>query len=153
MKIGVLREPEKSEKRVSISPKIAKLLVDNGFEVIVEDEAGSSSKFTNSDYKEVGATIEMRGAVYKECDVLVKINPFDEDGLKLIDKKHILICQLFHKSHPEIVKEIADKGATIFSMDALPRISRAQDMDVLSSQSNLAGYKAVIKGEIGRAHV
>ena len=146
MKIGVLKEPEKSEKRVSISPKIAKLLVDNGFEVIVEDEAGSSSKFTNSDYKEVGATVEMRGAVYKESDVLVKINPFDEDGLKLIDKKHILICQLFHKSHPEIVKEIAEKGATIFSMDALPRISRAQDMDVLSSQSNLAGYKAVIKG-------
>ncbi len=146
MKIGVLKEVEKSEKRVSISPKIAKLLVDNGFEVIVEDEAGSSSKFTNSDYKQVGATIEKRGAVYKECDVLVKINPFDEDGLKLIDKKHILICQLFHKSHPEIVKEIAEKGATIFSMDALPRISRAQDMDVLSSQSNLAGYKAVIKG-------
>ena len=50
---------------------------------------------------------------------LIKINPFDEDGLKLIDKHHILICQLFHKSHPEIVKEIADKGATIFSMDAL----------------------------------
>ncbi len=146
MKIGVLKEPEKSEKRVSISPKIAKLLVDNGFVVVVEDEAGSSSKFTNSDYEQVGATVEMRGAVYKECDVLVKINPFDEDGLKLIDKKHILICQLFHKSHPEIVKQIADKGATIFSMDALPRISRAQDMDVLSSQSNLAGYKAVIKG-------
>lgn len=146
MKIGVLKEIEKSEKRVSISPKIAKLLVDSGFEVIVEDEAGSSSKFDNSDYEKVGATIEKRGAVYKDCDVLVKINPFDEDGLKLVDKKHVLICQLFHKSHPEIVKEIADKGASIFSMDALPRISRAQDMDVLSSQSNLAGYKAVIKG-------
>ena len=146
MKIGILKETEKSEKRVSISPKIAKLLVDNGFEVIVEDEAGASSKFKNSDYEEAGATIEKRGAVYKESDVLVKINPFDEDGLKLVDKKHVLICQLFHKSHPEIVKEIAERGASVFSMDALPRISRAQDMDVLSSQSNLAGYKAVIKG-------
>jgi len=146
MKIGILKETEKSEKRVSISPKIAKLLVDSGFEVIVEDEAGASSKFKNSDYEEAGAGVEKRGAVYKESDILVKINPFDEDGLKLVDKKHILICQLFHKSHPEIVKEIAERGATIFSMDALPRISRAQDMDVLSSQSNLAGYKAVIKG-------
>ena len=146
MKIGILKEIEKSEKRVSISPKIAKQLVDNGFEVLVEDEAGSSSKFKNSDYKEVGVTVEKRGAVYKNSDVLVKINPFDEDGLKLIDQHHILICQLFHKSHPDIVKKIADIGATIFSMDALPRISRAQDMDVLSSQSNLAGYKAVIKG-------
>ena len=146
MKIGILKEIEKSEKRVSISPKIAKLLIENGFEVLVEDGAGDSSKFKNSDYEKVGATVEMRGAVYKNSNVLVKINPFDEDGLKLIDKNHILICQLFHKSHPGIVKEIAAKGATIFSMDALPRISRAQDMDVLSSQSNLAGYKAVIKG-------
>ena len=54
--------------------------------VLVEDEAGSSSKFDNSDYEKAGATIEKRGAVYKDCDVLVKINPFDEDGLKLIDK-------------------------------------------------------------------
>lgn len=146
MKIGILKEVEKSEKRVSISPKIAKLLIEKGFEVLVEDGAGDSSKFKNADYEEVGATVEMRGAVYKDSNILVKINPFDEDGLKLIDKSHILICQLFHKSNPEIVKEIAEKGATIFSMDALPRISRAQDMDVLSSQSNLAGYKAVIKG-------
>ncbi len=146
MKIGILKETAKGEKRVSITPKIAKQLIDNGFEVIVEEDAGSSSKFKNSDYREIGALVEKRGAVYKESDVLVKINPFDEDGLKLIDSHHILICQLFHKSHPDIVKEIADKGATIFSMDALPRISRAQDMDVLSSQSNLAGYKAVIKG-------
>ncbi len=146
MKIGILKEIEKSEKRVSISPKIAKLLIEKGFEVIVEEGAGDSSKFKNTDYEEVGATIEKRGAVYKDSNILVKINPFDEDGLKLIDENHILICQLFHKSHPEIVKEIAAKGATIFSMDVLPRISRAQDMDVLSSQSNLAGYKAVIKG-------
>jgi NAD(P) transhydrogenase subunit alpha len=146
MKIGILKETESSEKRVSISPKITKQLVENGFEVLVEDDAGSSSKFKNSYYEKAGATIEKRGAVYKESDVLVKINPFDEDGLKLVDAHHILICQLFHKSHPDIVKSIADKGATVFSMDAMPRISRAQDMDVLSSQSNLAGYKAVIKG-------
>ena len=146
MKIGILKETESSEKRVSISPKIAKQLVENGFEVLVEDDAGASSKFKNAYYLKAGARIEKRGAVYKDSYVLVKINPFDEDGLKLVDKHHILICQLFHKSNPEIVKQIADKGATIFSMDALPRISRAQDMDVLSSQSNLAGYKAVIKG-------
>ena len=146
MKIGILKETEKNEKRVSISPKIAKQLIEKGFEVVVEDDAGSSSKFKNSDYEEVGVEVEKRGAVYKECDILVKINPFDEDGLKLVDEHHILICQLFHKSNREIVKQIAEKGATVFSMDALPRISRAQDMDVLSSQSNLAGYKAVIKG-------
>lgn len=146
MTIGILKESIKSEKRVSISPKIAKFLIDQGFDIIVQDGAGNSSKFSNEDYKDAGAKVEKRGVVYKNSDVLVKINPFDEDELKLVDKHHILICQLFHKSHPEIVKLIADQGATVFSMDNLPRISRAQDMDVLSSQSNLAGYKAVIKG-------
>ncbi len=146
MTIGILKETQKGEKRVSISPKIAKAFIDKGFDVIVEDDAGKSSKYDNSDYTKVGAKVEKRGAVYKECEVLMKINPFDEDGLKLVDDHHILICQLFHKSNPELVKEIAARGATVFSMDALPRITRAQDMDVLSSQNNLAGYKAVIKG-------
>ena len=146
MKLGILKETESSEKRVSISPKIAKQLIENGFEVYVEEDAGASSKFKNSYYRKAGVKVEKRGAVYKNSDVLIKINPFDEDGLKLVDDHHVLICQLFHKSHPEIVKQIAEIGATVFSMDALPRISRAQDMDVLSSQSNLAGYKAVIKG-------
>lgn len=146
MKIGILKETQKGEKRVSITPKIAKQLIDKGFEVIVEDDAGASSSYKNSDYEEIGASVEKRGAVYKEADILIRINPFDEDGLKLVDKGHILICQLFHKSNQDLVKEIAERGATVFSMDAMPRISRAQDMDVLSSQSNLAGYKAVIKG-------
>lgn len=146
MKIGVLKETQKGEKRVSISPSVAKQLIDKGFELIVEEDAGSSSKFKNSDYLDIGARIEKRGVVYKEGQILVRINPFDEEGIKLVDDSHILICQLFHKSNPEIVKNIADRGASVFSMDALPRISRAQDMDVLSSQSNLAGYKAVIRG-------
>ena len=146
MTIGILKETQKGEKRVSISPKIAKAFIDKGFDVIVEEDAGKSSKYDNSDYEEVGARVEKRGAVYKECEVLIKINPFDEDGLKLVDDHHILICQLFHKSNPELVKEIAARGATVLSLDALPRITRAQDMDVLSSQNNLAGYKAVIRG-------
>ncbi len=146
MKIGVLKETQKGEKRVSISPNIAKKLIEKGFEILVEDEAGESSRFKNSDYKKIGAIIEKRGVVFKESDVLIKINPFDDEDLKLIDKGQVLMSQFFHKSHPELMKAIAAKGATAFSMDAMPRISRAQDMDVLSSQSNLAGYKAVIRG-------
>ena len=146
MKIGILKETKKGEMRVSISPNIAKQLIEKGFDVVVEEDAGLSSKFKNSDYKNFGASIEKRGVVYKDSDILIKINPFEEDGLKLVDGSHILMCQLFHKSDPKLVKEIASRGATAFSMDAMPRISRAQDMDVLSSQNNLAGYKAVIRG-------
>ena len=146
MKIGILKETQKGERRVCISPSIAKQLIEKGFEVLVEEDAGATSSFKNTDYEKIGAIIEKRAVVFKEAQVLVKINPFDEEDLKLVDASHILMSQLFHKSHPELIKAIAAKGATAFSMDAMPRISRAQDMDVLSSQSNLAGYKAVILG-------
>lgn len=146
MKIGVIKETHKGDKRVSISPKIAKQLIDNGFEVLVVSDAGEGSKYKNSDYKDIGASVESRGVVFKNAEVLIKINPFDEEELKLVDKNHILMSQLFHKSNPALIKNIASIGASCFSMDAMPRISRAQDMDVLSSQNNLAGYKAVIRG-------
>lgn len=146
MKIGILKETQKGERRVSMSPNIAKQLVAKGFGIIVEEDAGVSSSYKNSDYKAVGVQVEKRGVVYKEAQVLLKINPFDQEDLKLVGKDHILISQLYHKSNPKLIEDIAKKGATAFSLDAMPRISRAQDMDVLSSQNNLAGYKAVILG-------
>ena len=146
MKIGILKETQRREKRVAISPIICKKLIEKGFEIILEDHAGSDSSFKNSAYRDLGVIIEKRKVVFKEADVLIKINPFDKDDLELVHKGQILMSQLFHKSNSRLIKEIASKGVTAFSMDAMPRISRAQDMDVLSSQNNLAGYKAVILG-------
>lgn len=146
MKIGILKEAQKGEKRVAISPTIAKQLIDKGFEVIIEAGAGENSSFKDSDYTAVGATVEKRDIVFKEGIILIKINPFNDDDLKLVGSHHILMSQLYHKSNTELIEKIAKTGASAFSMDAMPRISRAQDMDVLSSQSNLAGYKAVIVG-------
>lgn len=146
MKIGILKETQKGERRVSISPNISKLLIAKGFELLVEEEAGVNSSYKNSDYNDVGVSVEKRGVVFKESHILLKINPFDEEDLKLVDKDQVLISQLYHKSNPQLIEAIAKKGATAFSLDAMPRISRAQDMDVLSSQNNLAGYKAVILG-------
>lgn len=146
MKIGILKETQRREKRVAISPIICKKLIEKGFEIILEDHAGSDSSFKNSAYRDLGVIIEKRKVVFKEADVLIKINPFDKDDLELVHKGQILMSQLFHKSNSTLIKEIASKGVTAFSMDAMPRISRAQDMDVLSSQNNLAGYKAVILG-------
>lgn len=146
MKIGILKETQKGDKRVSISPRIAKQLIGKGFEVVVEEGAGVKSSFKNSYYRQIGAQVEKRGVVFKEADILVKINPFDREDLKLVRKGQVLIAQLFHRTHKDLIKEMADLGVSAFSMDAMPRISRAQEMDVLSSQSNLAGYKAVILG-------
>jgi len=146
MKIGVLKETPLSEKRIAISPNIAKQLIGKGFEILVEEDAGTKSSFKDSDFTSVGVVVKKRKDIFKESNVLVKINPFDNDDLKSVNKDQILMSQLYYKSQPELIEAIAETGATAFSMDAMPRISRAQDMDVLSSQSNLAGYKAVITG-------
>lgn len=146
MKIGVIKETQKGEKRVAISPNISKLLIEKGFELLVEKDAGFASSYKDSDYESVGAKIVNRETLFNESTVLIKINPFDEDDLKMVKNTQILMSQLYHKSNAELIKSIAATGATAFSMDAMPRISRAQDMDVLSSQNNLAGYKAVIVG-------
>ncbi|WP_299553975.1 Re/Si-specific NAD(P)(+) transhydrogenase subunit alpha [Seonamhaeicola sp.] len=146
MKIGILKESQKGERRVALSPFITKKLVEKGFEIYVEKHAGESSLYTDSDFEGAGAGIISREEVFDKAQVLIKINPFNKDDLKQVQRRHILMSQLHHKSSPELIKAISEKGATAFSMDAMPRISRAQDMDVLSSQNNLAGYKAVILG-------
>ncbi len=146
MIIGVLKESQKGDNRVAITPKIAHQLIEKGFEIRVEEDAGINSNYKNSDYSKSGASIRSEKDLFKNADILIKINPFDNKELKKLKKGQIIIAQLFHKSHPNDMKIISEQGATAFSMDAMPRISRAQDMDVLSSQNNLAGYKAVIKG-------
>ena len=146
MTIGVLKETQKGDNRVAITPKIAQQLIAKGFEVKVEEDAGANSSYKNSDYSKAGAHIRTKQDLFDNADILIKINPFENKELKKLKKGQIIMAQLFHKSHPDEMKLIAEQGATAFSMDAMPRISRAQDMDVLSSQNNLAGYKAVIKG-------
>ncbi len=146
MKIGILKEVKKGEKRVSVTPTIVRSLIKKGFECLVEKDAGSAAKFKNSHYKEAGALIQSKKEIFKNSDILIKINTFDSDEITLLKKGQITISKLYHLSHPELINKLADKGVSAFSMDAMPRISRAQDMDVLSSQNNLAGYKAVILG-------
>ncbi len=146
MIIGVLKETQKGDNRVAITPKIAQQLIDKGFELKIEEDAGANSSYKNSDYSKAGAHIRTKADLFKNTDVLIRINPFENKELNKLKPGQIIIAQLFHKSHPNDMRIIAERGATAFSMDAMPRISRAQDMDVLSSQNNLAGYKAVIKG-------
>jgi len=146
MKIGILKETRPNEKRVAVTPKIAKDFIDKGFEVLVESDAGLASAFDNKSYEENGAKIVTKDDIFKQADVIVKINPLDEAEIAKLKPGQVVISMVYHRLQPELVQKIAAKGATLFSMDAIPRISRAQNMDVLSSQSNLAGYKAVILG-------
>ena len=146
MKIGVLKETRPNEKRVAVTPKIANDFQDKGFDILVEKDAGLASAFDNASYEKAGAKIVSKETIFKDADVVVKINPLDDDEIAQLQNGQVVISMVYHRLQPELVKKIAEKGVSLFSMDAIPRISRAQNMDVLSSQSNLAGYKAVILG-------
>jgi len=146
MKIAVLKETRPQEKRVALTPKIVKDFIDKGFDVLVEKDAGLLSSFDDESYKNAGASIVNKDTAFEMADILVKINPLDDEEINRLKNGQVVISMVYHRLQPELVKKIAEKGAVLFSMDAIPRISRAQNMDVLSSQSNLAGYKAVITG-------
>ena len=145
MKIGVPKEIVAHETRVAITPTIVKQFTKNGFQVLVEKNAGEGSNFTDENYIEAGAVIASRKDVY-ESDVVTQINPPDLGDVKIMKQGSVLISLLFASSNPTLVKACVDQKISTFSLDAIPRTSLAQSMDVLSSQANLAGYKAVILG-------
>lgn len=145
MKIGVLKETKEHENRVALSPDVIKLLIKKEFEVLVESGAGVKSYFSDEEYQVAGASIVAKSGVF-ESDVLLKVNIFTLDEVSQMKEKSACISLMYAYNHPEILDEMNKKSISSFSMDAVPRISRAQKMDALSSQANLAGYKSVILG-------
>jgi len=142
VKIGVPRESTAGERRVSIIPdSISKL----GVEVAIEKGAGTSAGFDDSSYESAGARIVPdAGSVYSESDLVVKITPPSPEEAALFKTGSALISYLYPLNNVPSVKELARKSVTAFALDLMPRISRAQSMDTLSSQANLAGYKAAL---------
>ncbi|CAN5679836.1 Re/Si-specific NAD(P)(+) transhydrogenase subunit alpha [soil metagenome] len=147
MKIGVPKESKEKERRVALVPESVKALVKLGFEVIIESNAGLSSYFDDAGYIDAGAKIiSDKKEVYASADVLLKVNAPSPDEVGWMKQGSVLISFLFAATNPAVVEACVKQNISAFSMDAIPRISRAQKMDVLSSQANLAGYKAVIIG-------
>jgi NAD(P) transhydrogenase subunit alpha len=145
MTIAVAKETKFKENRVALTPPVVKDLVGKGFSVKVESGAGLLSFFKDADYEAAGATIATDAkSLYAAADVLLKVNPPLPAEVAGLRKGAILISFMWAGTNPELVDACANAGITAFSMDAIPRISRAQKMDALSSQSNLAGYKAVL---------
>ena len=141
MKVGVPKETAAGETRVALVPEIVRKLTAKDFEVVVESGAGEGSMLADAVYEEAGATIS--DDVWN-ADVVVKVAaPSDEEIAKL-GEDTVLIGFLGPLSNPKTTQALADAGATAFAMEAIPRISRAQSMDALSSQSNVAGYKSVL---------
>ena len=142
MKIGVPMEPE-GETRVAIVPGSMKKLMKFGFEVVVEKGAGKAANYSDSEYTDAGASLGDNAEVMA-CPVIISIRMPDASKLS---KGQIVACVADPFRHPEKVQSCIDGGITLLSMDMIPRrLSRAQSMDVNSSQDNLAGYKAVLLG-------
>jgi NAD(P) transhydrogenase subunit alpha len=147
MVLGILKEIREGEQRVSLNPQIAKQFIDKGFQVMLEKSAGVASSYRDQDYELVGAKVAAsKTELLQSCDLVVKINPPGMDEIKQAKPGLVWLSLLYHLTNTELIQAIAAANQSAISMDAIPRISRAQSMDVLSSQSNLAGYKAVLLG-------
>ncbi|MSP08485.1 MAG: Re/Si-specific NAD(P)(+) transhydrogenase subunit alpha [Chitinophagaceae bacterium] len=145
MLIGVLKETKDFEKRVAMTPDIVKQLIKKGFSIQVESGAGNASSFADQDYLNSGAHVVSNKDVYS-AKIFLKVNIFTFDEIQQIQTESICISFMYAYTQPLILKALMEKKISAFAMDAIPRISRAQKMDALSSQANLAGYKAVLLG-------
>jgi len=145
MIVGSTKEDLSLEKRVSITPETAKNIINLGLKICIENDYATHIGIQDSEYKNIGVEIKNSSKeVLNHCNLLLKVNcPSDEEISNLKDKT-ILIGMLNPSKNKNKFKEIAKKNINIFSLELLPRITRAQSMDVLSSQSNLAGYRSVV---------
>ena len=145
MQISVLTEHDKLETRVALSPDTVKKLVSNGLNVIIQSGCGQQSNYSDQQYENAGATVTRTiSDKVLSSDILVTVKRPDDKVLAKLSKSAIVIGQMDPYVSPAEMEEYTKYGHQLFSMELMPRITRAQSMDVLSSQSNLAGYKAVI---------
>tara|TARA_Y100000816_G_scaffold131104_1_gene92536 strand:+ start:1951 stop:3039 length:1089 start_codon:yes stop_codon:yes gene_type:complete len=146
MIIASISENLKTEKRVSITPEIAKKYISNGFEVCINKDYGKHLGFYDNEYKTLGVKVlDDRNDVIKNSDIIVQLELPNDDVLLNFKSNQILIGVLNPFKNREKLEKLIEKKIKNFSLELLPRITRAQSMDILSSQANLAGYKAVIE--------
>jgi NAD(P) transhydrogenase subunit alpha len=145
MKIAVPRETAEGETRVALTPQIAGQLVADGLEILVQSGAGDASSNLDEAYREAGATIVPdAAALYGQADVVLRVGRPSDEEVEMMRSGTVLIGTLGTLAKPELARKLAKGGVTAISMDAIPRITRAQSMDTLSSQATVGGYKAVL---------
>ena len=144
MIVGSISENMGLEKRVSITPSLVKKYVSQGIKVLIEKNYGNHLGFFDKEYQSEGCEIDSRNNVIDKSNILLQIEIPEQGSLDQIKANKILIGNFNYYNNEEKLKNLAKKKINIFSLELLPRITRAQSMDILSSQANLAGYKAVV---------
>jgi H+-translocating NAD(P) transhydrogenase subunit alpha len=154
MRIGVPKETAEGERRVALVPEVVRKLAggENGIQVVVERGAGAGALIPDAQYEEAGAQMVDDAAAVFEADIVVKVSSPSQEEIGRLRSDGVLIGFLQPLTAGDSIRSIAQTGATSFAMEAIPRISRAQSMDALSSQANIGGYKSVLIAatEIGR---
>jgi len=144
MIIGAIAENKDIEKRVSITPELVKKYISQEFKILIEKDYGEHLGFNDEEYKNVGGEINSRDEILKKSDIILQLNLPEDSSLSLIKENKILIGVFNSHQNNEKLHNLAKRKINVFSLELLPRITRAQSMDILSSQANLAGYKAVV---------
>ena len=146
MRIGSPKEIFEGENRVAMTPDSAVMLQKLGHECFIEAGAGQGAGFSDEAYKDKGVTVvKTAAALWKEVDIIAKVRPPEEAEVKRFRKGQTLISFFYPAQNTELLEAMTDKWANVIAMDMVPRISRAQKMDALSSMANIAGYRAVIE--------
>ncbi len=147
MKVGIPAEIFPNELRVAATPKTVKRLQKQGFEVYIQQGAGVKANFSDKEFEEAGAKIVKTAAeIYGNSDIVLKVKEPSTAEVAMMKEGLVLLSYLWPAQNQDLLKVLADKKVNAVAMDSIPRISRAQKMDVLSSMANIAGYRAVIEG-------
>jgi len=145
MRIGVPKELYAGERRVATTPDVAAQLIDMGFEVAVESNAGAAANYSDASYEAAGCTVAGKDEIWSNSDIILKVRGPDDEEAARLKSGQTLISFLWPAQNPELLKKLTESGVTALAMDSVPRISRAQKMDALSSMANIAGYRAVVE--------
>jgi NAD(P) transhydrogenase subunit alpha len=145
MRIGVPRETHAGEKRVATTPEVASQLIKMGFSVAVESDAGTAASYSNEAYEAAGCEVVDVDNIWSQSDLVFKVRQPDSAETAKLRSNQTLISFLWPGQNPEQLKQLTQSGVTAMAMDMVPRISRAQKMDALSSMANIAGYRAVVE--------
>ncbi len=153
MIIGIPSEIKTGEKRVAMSPANVQSLTDKSVKILIQADAGSAAGYPDAEYTAAGATVTAdRAEIFANSDIILQVQSFgsnnenSDDDLAMVRQGQLIIGMMDPLAAPQAAQAVADKGATAIALELVPRISRAQSMDVLSSMATLAGYKAVLMG-------
>ncbi|MFQ5768109.1 MAG: Re/Si-specific NAD(P)(+) transhydrogenase subunit alpha [Acidobacteriota bacterium] len=145
MQIGVLKETVEGERRVALVPESVQRLVKAGHSILVQAGAGEASGNLNAEYEKAGGALAAEAdEIVPRCDILVKVRAPDREGARRLKEGALLIALMEAARNEALLQELASAGVTVLALEQVPRIARAQNMDVLSSMSTVSGYKAVL---------